>query len=85
MKTKNLKTAIEKAGYEVHIEDKYDLSTGRHVATGKKNLVHWYDQGGEATCVHSQNKKDETDIERDYFPGWFCRSIKEVIRVLKEE
>ena len=92
MKSENLIKKLEKEGFKVidfsreirgFITNQKALIK-EYAAKGVKYGVHWYDQEGKAVCVHIKKLEDETDSQRDHFPGWFCDTIKEVINDLKK-
>jgi len=88
MKTSRLIKALEKAGLRVenvkrsfydHFTSDYKESRNEYFCKNDKNKVHWYDQDGSAICVQIMGIKQNNDSQSDYFPGYFCKSIKQVV------
>jgi hypothetical protein len=91
MKHKTLSNAFRKAGYEVKTEL-------RQAVTGKP-IVHYFAEDGVVITrwtarspddhvtpyVVNRLKEDPRHLSLDYFPGKFPRTIKETLRVFKEE
>jgi hypothetical protein len=93
MKTKSLVKALEKVRLNVESKENIlrDWITGEvgiqkeYWCKGKKDRVHWYDQEGNAVCVKVQKIGECDDSQRDYFPGFFADTIKEVVMWLTKE
>lgn len=91
MNIKRLVNALEKAGYKVQKIDtneykkaighykepfwKYECTSATHKCTFFPN-----GEGSETCCsVQVMRKHERNEAESDYFPGWFCRTIKDVV------
>lgn len=97
MKTATLKKAIEKIGLSLEVKENWghDLvnfqtkdyekvrRNDTYICIGRKYRLEWTDDKGEADCVHLCPIGEQRDISRDYFPGYFCHTIKSAIRGLQ--
>lgn len=87
MKTQNLIKALEKLGMKVEVQERYYVSmiTNRkeidcsYYCTDGKKKVQFRDQEGRAICVQCQLIGQSNNYMTDYFPGFFAKTIKQVI------
>lgn len=75
--TKRLISALEKAGYRV------EHKLGFYTCKSNTRKLRWFDQEGTAKCINSQKLEERNQSEIDYFPGWFCHSIKDAINSMQ--
>lgn len=69
-----IRTLEKKTGLKVFTKDNH-----RYSLTGTKDLITWFDQGGDVQCLHKQGKHEESDAMTDYFPGSFYESIPSIL------
>jgi hypothetical protein len=77
MKNTSIINRFKKAGYTVSTSDngnKFEV-----VSNDSKRICSWYDQSGSAICVHVQRTSEQSDPHTDYFPGYFCDTIKQAV------
>lgn len=79
MKHTSLVRKFEKAGYTVGTVD-YRPDQFLVVHNGRR--VKWFDQSGEAICIHCYNVGEESRAEVDYFPGFFAHTGKMAVSYL---
>ena len=86
MMHKSLVKALEKRGHTIEITCDHP-SRGSYLCNGPKNKLTWLVQAeyGLAICVHIMGHGEESNPYSDYFPGYFCDTIKETIRCLEQE
>jgi len=82
MKTASLIRALEKEGFKV---EKCERNRTRYFTSGPLNKLDWFDQYGDVVCANVMRKNAIEDFQSDYNPGWFCDTIKEIIKDLKQE
>lgn len=74
---KNLKRALEKKGYTIKKNDIF------YSTTNKNNVISWHareeEENPSAKIVHIQRLTNKSDCQSDYFPGFFCRTIKDAV------
>lgn len=82
MKTARLISALNKA--QIKIEQ--EAGSNKYHVTGLGSFKGWFhDQNGEAVCVGVLHKGDKIESETDYFPQFYCRSIKEFVSYMQEK
>ncbi len=52
----------------------------RNDKDGVPHTISFYNQGGEAICLHTKRTSDQADSQSDYFPGSFPGSMKKALR-----
>jgi len=73
MKTQSIINKLAKYGIALENEgSRYEAVVNGYVLTVR-------DQGGWASNVHIRRIGDEHNSMTDYFPGWFCHTIKAVV------
>lgn len=91
VQTARLIKALEKIGHKIEVEQReiYDHCTGKYFLSSKTyycqsatRSLKWHDQEGKAICIQSMDIKERNQAEIDYFPGWFCKTIKDAINSL---
>lgn len=91
VKTTSLIKALKKAGYKVevkqhkiydHFKGEYILSSKRYYCESKTAKLGWHDQDGNAICIQSMGINQRNQAEIDYFPGYFCKTIKSALNSL---
>lgn len=86
MKTKNIIKALEKEGYQVknRTENDYKERCNYFYCNNGFYKCDWYGEE-ETSYVSVMRSSDKNEIERDYFPGFFCRTIKDLIQSMKRK
>lgn len=80
MKNKSLVRALEKEGLKVEKD-----GPARLCAIKGTKIVSWVDQEGKAINIHCTRLNDGRDSQTDYFPGYYVKTIKRVIKHLGEK
>lgn len=91
MKTRNIIKALEKQGYIVQCHT--DTGTGydgdmwkriHYTSSNAKYKCSWYhcQVTGSAQSVHASLLGQDMCILTDYFPGWFPKTIKQLINYM---
>lgn len=83
MQVKSLVKALEKAGHKIEALRNYkgELNGAYRIVKGDK-VLSWHDQFGRAICVHEGRLSDPWDLQSDYHPGSFSRTVKSAVAYL---
>ena len=95
MKIKSLKNKLEKLGYSVNviIEKKYSIFSEKYITTTRyevKSSTHiltWFPSfdNTDVSNLHVRRLNDKSEIQSDYFAGWFPKTIKHAVNALTTE
>lgn len=87
MRLKSLLNALEKAGAKIEFYEDIPNRKNYHATIGGKVAHWWSDDYSEiiSLSVYRQKDKDNHDLYDDFYYGWFPKTIKSLIKYLKEE
>jgi hypothetical protein len=84
MNVSRLIKALQKAGLEVKKIEGYER---RFECKNSTHILDFHESNhcpDEAQCVHVQKINDLPNMYSDYFPGYFCKTIKQAVKSMTE-
>ncbi len=75
MQTTNAITKLTKAGFQV------TNSGNRYQAIANCQVISFFDQSGDITCINVRSANDCSDSRQDYSAGVFCNNLSQAIKL----